>query len=72
VGLVSNLQTGDFVALFEGDTRLGQAEVSGFTWVFTPTQDYALGLHSITARLEDEAGNAGALSNSYSFQVISA
>jgi large repetitive protein len=72
VGLVVNLQAGDFVTLFEGDVRLGQAEVTGSTWVFTPTQDYALGLHSITARLEDAAGNAGALSNAYAFQVIAA
>jgi hypothetical protein len=59
--LNGTLGIGEVVAVYDGATRLGAATVSGATWSYT-TAALAEGAHSLTARVEDAAGNQGAAS----------
>ncbi len=49
--------TGDTVELYEGNTLLGSATVVNGAWSITPGTALADGVHSLTARATDAAGN---------------
>jgi hypothetical protein len=53
------------VSVYDGAILLGSATVTGTTWSYT-TPVLATGAHSLTARVEDLAGNQGAASPTYS------
>ena len=49
--------SGEKVAIYNGDTFLGWATVSGTTWTYTPTTALAAGTYQINARVTDASGN---------------
>ena len=68
-GFVSaELAPGDVVAVYDGDTRLGLATVSGTAWTFA-TEGLANAAHSFDARVEDASGNQGSPGSTYAFTV---
>jgi hypothetical protein len=56
------------VVVFDGSTRLGETSVSGSTWSFT-TPALSNAAHSLTAVVEDPAGNQGSVSTPYAVNV---
>lgn len=60
--IVGNLGAGEFVAVYDGDTQLGLATVSGNSWAYVPGPDNAIQLSdgdvvNYNVRIEDAAGN---------------
>ena len=58
-------EAGGTIEVYEGDTLLGSADVAGdLGWTFTldATKAFADGVHTLTVRQVDAAGNRGALS----------
>ena len=45
------------ITLYDGNTLLGTATVTGGTWTFTPTTPLTNGPHSLTVHATDDAGN---------------
>jgi hypothetical protein len=71
-GIISaTLNAGEVVAVYDGATRLGTATVTGTgtSWSYM-TPALALGGHSLTAQVEDTAGNHGAASAIYSITEL--
>jgi hypothetical protein len=66
--LSAALAAGDVVAVYDGDSRLGVAEVSGTTWALN-TAGLSNATHSFKARVEDAAGNLGAMGTAYTVTV---
>ncbi|ADU68742.1 Ig-like domain-containing protein [Pantoea sp. At-9b] len=59
-GHVDGAEAGDRVAIKDGDTLLGYADIdANGDWTYTPTESLGDGPHQITAELQDAAGNAG-------------
>ncbi|WP_313298696.1 hypothetical protein, partial [Diaphorobacter sp.] len=58
--LSAPLEAGDTVAIYEGATLLGKAQVNGLEWSFVLPQELKDDSHHIyTAQVMDSAGNAG-------------
>jgi hypothetical protein len=58
-------EAGGMIQVYDGDTLLGSADVAGdLGWTFTvdATKAFADGVHTLTVRQVDAAGNRGALS----------
>jgi hypothetical protein len=66
--LTAALGAGEVLAVFDGATRLGAATVNNTAWNFVATS-LSNGDHSLTAVVEDIAGNQGAVSGAYAFKV---
>jgi hypothetical protein len=66
--LTAALGAGEVLAVFDGATRLGVATVTNTAWNFVATS-LSNGDHSLTAVVEDIAGNQGAVSGAYAFKV---
>ncbi len=65
-------EAGSTVTVFVDVTVAGIATANGSgSWSLTPTFSLAQGLHSVTARATDAAGNTGPVSNPRSFTVDS-
>jgi hypothetical protein len=54
--LKAALVTGEKVVIYNGASKLGEATVNGTSWSYTPT--LLAGSYSLTAKVEDAAGNA--------------
>ena len=54
--LTATLATGEKVVIYNGTSKLGEATVNGTSWSYTPT--LLAGSYSLTAKVEDAAGNA--------------
>ncbi|KIP98809.1 MULTISPECIES: Ig-like domain repeat protein [Pseudomonas] len=67
-GSVAGLASGDVVRIYEGDTLLGVASVTGNNWSYE-LASVSEGLHTYTAVLADAAGNEGLVSNAFSLTV---
>ncbi|MBK5540631.1 Ig-like domain repeat protein [Pseudomonas sp. TH07] len=67
-GVVSGLQAGDLVQIYQGATLLGNASVSGSTWSYQ-LGTLAEGAYSYTAAITDSAGNKGTTSGSFALVV---
>ncbi|WP_313300941.1 Ig-like domain-containing protein [Diaphorobacter sp.] len=58
--LSAPLEAGDTVAIYEGATLLGKAQVNGLEWSFVLPQPLEDGSrHTYTAKVQDAAGNEG-------------
>ena len=67
--LSGTAEPGGIVTVYDGDTALGSAVVSGDgSWSFT-SPALAAGEHSLTATVTDAAGNTGPASAAYLFSV---
>ncbi|WP_350296404.1 Ig-like domain-containing protein [Limnohabitans sp. Rim8] len=66
--LTAALGAGEVLAVYDGATRIGQATVTNTAWNFVATS-LSNGDHSLTAVVEDIAGNLGAVSGAYAFKV---
>ncbi|MEY4756814.1 MAG: hypothetical protein RJA34_1712 [Pseudomonadota bacterium] len=58
------LTTDEVLAVYDGAVRLGDATVTGTTWVFN-SAGLSNAAHNFTSRVEDAAGNAGLASAAY-------
>ena len=68
--LSAPLAIGEVLAVFDGSTKLGNAQVTGSTWAFTPEQALIQGSHAITAVVMNNAsGNKGVASSPRNFIV---
>jgi len=71
--LSAALGDGESVAIYNGTTKLGTATATTTdgttTWTFTPTKGLAQGDYSITAVVEDAAGNQGTASKARTFKI---
>ena len=65
------LAAGDVVAVYDGATRLGVAQVIGTDWTFA-TAGLSNAAHSFKAQVEDAAGNAGVQGTAYTVTVNAA
>ncbi|MCA3073844.1 MAG: hypothetical protein INH03_04730, partial [Rhodocyclaceae bacterium] len=65
--ITGTLGTG-VVAVYDGDTRLGSATVTGSTWSYT-TPALPEGAHAFRAVIESAVGNQGAASTAYSIVI---
>ncbi|MEI6762113.1 MAG: Ig-like domain-containing protein, partial [Betaproteobacteria bacterium] len=66
--LSAALATGEKVVIYDGLTAIGSANVTDLGWTFT-TPALSNTSHSLSARVEDAAGNRGAASSGYSVTV---
>ena len=66
--LTAALGAGEVLAVYDGATRVGNATVTNTAWNFVATS-LSNGDHSLTAVVEDIAGNQGAVSGAYAFKV---
>jgi hypothetical protein len=66
--LTAALGAGEVLVVYDGASRIGQATVTNTAWNFVATS-LSNGDHSLTAVVEDIAGNQGAVSGAYAFKV---
>jgi len=66
--LSGSLGSGEVIAVYDGAAYLGNAGLTALGWSFA-TASLGNGAHSFTARVEDAAGNPGAMSSAYAFSV---
>ncbi|WP_374807253.1 Ig-like domain-containing protein, partial [Pseudochrobactrum kiredjianiae] len=57
------------VRIYDGTTLLGEVEVNGGTWSFTPDSDLSNGVHNFRIKAVDAAGNEGPYSPTWSVTV---
>ncbi len=69
--LTGTAETGSTVALYDGTTLMGTALATGGNWSILSTAVLADGVHSITAKATDVAGNVGLVSAALSLTVDS-
>lgn len=62
--LSGDLGNGEVVAVYDGATRLGTADIKATDWTFN-TSGLVNSLHSFSVRVEDAAGNQSAASTAY-------
>ena len=63
------LVSGMSVVVYDGQTRLGEATITGQGWTFTPSVPLADGSHSIHARIEVSQGALGSSGEALEFAV---
>ena len=63
------LEAGEVIEVFDGQTSLGVATVDGNTWALTPATGLANGAHTFTAQAVDVAGNRGEVSVAFALTV---
>jgi hypothetical protein len=68
ISVTGTLLVDEFIVIYRDNVRIGTASVWDGVWTFTD-RGVVNGAHSYVARVEDEAGNRGAVSNSYSITV---
>ena len=66
--ITGSLGTSEVVAVYDGATRLGAANVEGSNWSLT-TASLGNGAHSFSVRVEDTVGNQSAASTAYAFNI---
>lgn len=65
----TELNNGEFVAIYRDNVKLGNAKVSGTDWNFSDEGLSSGSVYAYTARVEDTAGNQAAQSNKYVISV---
>ena len=64
--ITASLAGNEFVAVYRDNVKVGTATISGTSWSYTDTSGLAnAARYSYTVRVEDAAGNGGALSSPY-------
>nr|BAT25795.1 hypothetical protein [Aureimonas altamirensis] len=63
------LVSGMSVVVYDGQTRLGEATITGQGWTFTPSVSLADGMHSLHARIEVSQGALGSSGEALEFAV---
>ncbi|MDF2462742.1 MAG: hypothetical protein K0Q43_977, partial [Ramlibacter sp.] len=66
--LTGTLAADEVIAIYRDNTRVGTATLSGNSWSFTDA-GLSTGAHAYQARVEDLAGNQGAISGIYAITV---
>ncbi len=69
VGAKFGLGTGEKVAIYDGETRLGEAVVTDRSWNYT-TSALSDGAHSFTAKIESSSGMAELSSATYNLTTV--
>ena len=73
-GLTVELDDNQVLAIYDGATKLGNADVAAgtaiSTWTYTPGSALAAGRHSFTARVENSLGAHGVATSSYVVNII--